>query len=101
MRMFKKSSASKPLKAGYRMGCWRVVWDLKRDEVTLEPLRLLVAGGTDVAPQDAPPPVPPDPDLAVAELGRWLAAGVREPAEDLPPMAREDEERLRGLGYLP
>lgn len=105
MKIFSRRGSRQPLKAGYREGPWRVVWDLKRDTVTLEPLGPVAgpvagirvrAGGAAESP-----PVPPDAERAREEIDRWLRTGARLHEGGAPEVSEDDLDRLRSLGYVP
>jgi hypothetical protein len=81
-----------------------VVWDPKTDEVLVEAARAptpLGGGGAARAGAAAPgPALPPDATTAREELVRWIVTD-RAPTANPPPLDKEDEERLRSLGYVP
>jgi hypothetical protein len=105
MKLFSRKATRRPLKAGYREGPWRVVWDLKRDTVTLEPLGAATgpAGGirARAGGAAATAPVPPDTERARKEIERWLSSGARLHEGGEPKVNEDDLERLRSLGYVP
>jgi arylsulfatase A-like enzyme len=102
LKIFQRKRA--PIRVGYLERGWRVVWDPKTDEVLVEeapaPNPLALSGEARAGGAAPGPSLPPDAATAREELVRWIVTG-QAPTAHAPPLDKEDEERLRALGYVP
>lgn len=102
LKIFQRKRA--PIRVGYLENGWRVIWDPKTDAVLVEaapdPTPLGGRGAARAGAAAPGPALPPDAAGAREELVRWIVTD-RAPTAAAPPLDKEDEERLRSLGYIP